>query len=361
VTIPTTRYLQWAHRFFGKVPFDLATSGIRPVNPDELPPLAVPSSAPREEQGELAAAIARFNAVPEADVVATLGTSHALWLVCASLLSPGDDVLIEHPCYEPLVRAAESSGARVRFFERAEARGYRLEPSVVAASLTDKTRLVIVTNLHNPSGRRAEDAELATLAALAHARGAYLLVDEVYAPFDALVDARGVFSTSARRLAPNVIAISSLTKCFGLGAERIGWILAPGEVAERARDALLTTLGALPAAHATCALRAFASIEQLAARTRGLLGEKRARVSAWAQSQPKLSWSEPPAGLYGFATVSLPGDLTPIIERAAHERGVLVSAGVFFGVPNGFRLSWTLDEALLDEGLERLGRVLEGL
>ncbi len=192
---------------------------------------------------------------------------------------------------------------------------------------------------------------------MAEARGAFLVVDEVYAAFDDFMDASGVFRGSARKLGPNVIAISSLTKGYGLGPDRIGWLLAPKDVVGRAGDALLASAGALPRSHTRVALAAFASLPALATRSRKLLAGKRGRVAEWVASRG-LSWSAPAAGLFGLVTMPERGDLTPLIEEAARDRHVLVAPGAFFGVPNGFRLSWSIEAHRLDEGLARLSEAL---
>src|SRR6185312_216889 len=91
--------------------------------------------------------IAHYNDVPVADVVPALGTSGAVFLAYAAMLSPGDEVLVEHPGYEPLTRAAEGLGAIVRTFERRAEDGFRVEPDLVAAAVTSRTRVIVVTNL----------------------------------------------------------------------------------------------------------------------------------------------------------------------------------------------------------------------
>jgi aspartate/methionine/tyrosine aminotransferase len=351
------RYLAWARRFYGKVPFDLATSGMPTVTAGELGQPEAPMDDPAGWDA-LRAAVARHNDVPEREALPALGTTHALWLAYASLLSAGDDVLIESPGYEPLRRIAEGVGARPVFFERPAASAYALDPDRVARAFTPRTRLVVVTNLHNPSGVRAPDATLHALARLAESRGAHLLVDEVYATFDALADASGVFRSSARKLAPNVVVASSLTKCYGLGPHRIGWLLAPADVVARAEDAVTSSLGHMPLSHAHLGVHAFARIGELSDRARRLLGRKRDVVARWMASRPDLAWSAPTEGLFGFAVSSRTGDLTTLIEAGAKEHGVLVAAGAFFGVPNAFRLSWSIAEDKLDDGLERLGKVL---
>jgi aspartate/methionine/tyrosine aminotransferase len=352
-----TRYLSWARRFYGQVRFDLATSGTTVVSRVELgaPPEAWMDDA--EAWLRLREAIARYNDVPPPEVVPALGTSHALWLAYAALANPGDDIVVEEPAYEPLLVAAEGVGARVVRFAREPRDGFGIDPDRIARALTPRTRLVAVTNLHNPSGVRAGDDALRATARLLDERGAFLLVDEVYAPFDDLVDAGGTFSGSARKLGPNVLAVGSLTKCYGLGPHRIGWLLAPGPVAARAEDAITGSCGILPLSHAYIGVHAFGRIPDLADRSRTLLSGKRSRVAAWV-AERGLGWSAPAAGLFGFVTVPGAADLTSSIETAARDRQVLVAPGAFFGIPSGFRLSWSAPSAVLEEGLGRLSECL---
>lgn len=352
-----TRYLLWARRFYGRVPFDLASSGMTNIALSEL---GVDGVALDDLAGweKLRAAIARANDVPAAQAVAALGTTHALWLAYSALVSPGDEVLVEQPAYEPLVRIAEGLGLRVRRFERAATQRFALDPDGVLAAVTNDTRVVVVTNLHNPSGARASDEALRAIAAGLARRGAWLMVDEVYAPFDALADESGVWRASARKLAPNVVVTGSLTKCYGLGNHRFGWVLGPEDVIARADDAITASCGMLPLAHANLGAAAFERVPFLAARARDLLRGKRERVETWFAAHPMLRWSAPGAGLFGVATIDGAGDLTDTIERATVDHGVLVAAGSFFDVPNGFRLSWSIAGDKLDEGLARLARAL---
>jgi aspartate/methionine/tyrosine aminotransferase len=360
-----TEYLRWVMRLHGTAEYDLATSGMRPVN---LAELGLPASLEDPSAWRtLRARIAAHNLVSLEEAVPTMGTTHALWTAYSALLSPGDEVLIEEPTYEPMWRIAEGVGARVVRFARPPEEGFALDPSRVAAAMTDRTRLVVIANLHNPGGVRASDEAIREVALIAAARGAHLLVDEVYAAFDALAapdpdgSGRASWRGSARLLGPNVVVASSLTKGYGLGAHRIGWVLAPPDVAARCDDALLSNLGHAPLAYPCFAVHAFDRLAALAERAREDLRGKRETVAAWVAARPELAWSAPTAGLFGFVTVTTRGrdeDLRPLLERGAREHGVLVAPGVFFGVPRGFRLAWALDRARLPGALERLGRVL---
>ena len=351
------RYIDWATKFYGKVDLDLASSGIPHAAWSEL-------GVPEPALDDLAAypafreAIAVYNDVPVTDVVPALGTSGGVFLAYAATLSPGDEILVEHPGYEPLTRTAEGLGVVVRTFERRAEDGFAIVPERVAAAVTPRTRLIVVTNLPNPTGVRTADATLRELAAIAEARSAYLLVDEVYAPFDDLPD-DGVFRSSARKLAPNVIAVSSLTKCYGLGMHRIGWVLGPAEVVARAEAAVIATCGHLPLAQAARGAVALANLGKLSRRARAILDGKRDIAARWAANLPNATWSAPTSGLFGLVQLADAQDLRPRIESWATDHGILVGAGSFFGVPNGFRLSWaTLPKDRFEAGLAKLSSLL---
>ncbi|MBX3204567.1 MAG: pyridoxal phosphate-dependent aminotransferase [Labilithrix sp.] len=354
-----TRYIAWAMQFYGQVPYDLATSGVPLVKWSELG-LPVPDIDDFGAYAALRGAIARHNDVPKAEVVPALGTSQALFLAYASVLSPGDELLVESPGYEPLTRAAEGLGATVRTFERRAEEGYRVVPERVAAAIGPRTRAIVVTSLHNPTGARVEDDTVRELAAIAEARGAYVIVDEVYAPFDDLPE-DGVFRRSARKIARNVIAVSSLTKCYGLGMYRVGWVLGAEEIAERAEAAALATFGHLPLAHASYGSAVLGAVGPLAARAKALLAGKREIAERWVASLPNAQWSAPRDGLFGLVTLPGRGDLLRSIEARARESGVLVGAGSFFGAPESFRLSWaSCDAARFAEGLRLLEPLVAG-
>lgn len=347
------RYLAWAIKHYPSAQYDLASSGIPAVTWSELG-LKAPDTDDRGAYEAFTRAIAKYNDVTPAEVTPALGTSHALFLAYAAILSPGDELLVEEPGYEPLTRAAEGLGATVRTFERRAEDGFRVVPARVAAAIGPRTRGIVVTTLHNPTGVGVDDQTLRELAAIADARGAYLIVDEVYAPLEDLPES-GVFTRSARKLAHNVIAVASLTKCYGLGLHRVGWVLGPEEVAQRALAASASTFGHLPLSHASYGAAAFGAIGPLAKRAKALLAGKQAVAEAWVSSLRNAQWSSPIAGLFGLVTLPGRGDLLPRIEARLRETGVLVCAGTFFGLPESFRLSWaTCDRERFAAGLRLL-------
>lgn len=349
--LPRIEYLSWAIETFPRARWDLATSGLPSISASELgAPADLGDPAALRS---FAAAVAERYGVPVAEVAPALGTSGAAWLVAASVLSGEPaEVLIEQPTYEPLLRVVEGFGARVTRVRRSPDEGWRLDPRRVADALTDSTRLVVVASPHNPTGVVTPDEDIAEIAAACAARGAWLLVDEVYRE---LVLPR----TTARSLGPNVLVVSSLTKCFGVGWARAGWALLPESLRGAAHTAEMHASGVLPTMCGAVGAHALARIDALATRAELLSQGKRAIVDAFLAEHPRLSWTPPPPrALFGF--VRAEGvDVKAGLARACAEHGLVAVDGSYFDEPSGFRLSWaSLPPHRLAEGLDLLARAL---
>ena len=125
-------------------------------------------------------AIAARYGVTSDMVVTAQGTSGANFLAFAALVKAGDDVLVERPGYDPLMGPPALLGANVTRFDRRFGDGYRIDPDAVRAALTPRTRLIVITNAHNPSGVVSSDADVDEVGRIAEKHGALVLVDEVY-------------------------------------------------------------------------------------------------------------------------------------------------------------------------------------
>lgn len=346
---PPISYLDFAQRWFGQVRYDLASSGLRPIPAAEL------GEAPADDytaRRRFAAAVARRYGVPAAEVAPCLGGSGALFVAFATLSGPGGRVLVEAPGYEPMWRVPEALGIAVDRFERLRDDGYALDPERVLAALRPDTRLVAITNPHNPTAALVGDDALRELAHALAPRGVGLLVDEAY-----LELARPAHS--ARHLGPNVVTCSSTTKCWGVPWARAGWLLMPEPEAREARRIEQHVCGTAPPASWAWGELALESVDALVARRERLQIGKRQLVESFVERHAALEWHAPhPASLYGWLRDRNGRDLLPLIEAGIAERGVIVSPGAFFGDPAAFRMSWTSDLETLGVGLLELARAL---
>ncbi len=350
-------YMAWMKRR-PTVEVDLMGSNLLPVGVDGLPGAreALELAGPNDE-GYLPmreAVAERYGADPECVVLAP-GASGANFLALGSLVRPGDEVLVEEPAYDPLVGAARFLGARVRRFRRRYEEDFAVVPEAVREALSPRTRVVVLTNLHNPTGVFTRPGTVAAVAAAAEEVGAWLLVDEVYLetlhppPPPAAVAVAG----------GRVVSTSSLTKAYGLSGLRAGWALAPPELAEamrRVRD-VVDGVGAFPAER--LAHLAFRHLDRLAERARGILLPNLERLQELVESRPELEWVPPAGGSVGFPRLRGRSDAEPFVRRLREEYGVGVVPGAFFGAPAHFRVAVGGDPGALARGLSRIARALE--
>src|SRR5262249_58548777 len=101
--------------------------------------------------------------------------SMANHLAMAAIIEPGDEVLIEHPAYGPILDVAYYLQASVRRFRRAEENGWAIDPAEVRRCVTPRTRLIVITNLHNPTSALTSEAVLREIGAIARSIGAPVL------------------------------------------------------------------------------------------------------------------------------------------------------------------------------------------
>ena len=350
-------YLEWAKLHSG-AKYNLATSGLDgfplaqlPVKIEDLE-ISIGGSygyPPLQER------LAKKNGAPVECIVAANGTSMANHLAMAALLDPGDEVLIEEPVYDPLLTVAEYLGANVRRFPRHFEEGFALDPHEVEKAITPRTRLVVVTNVHNPTGARATDAQLRAIGEIAKKNGAHVLVDEVY--LDACFDPA---ARSAFHLGENFIVTSSLTKAFGLSGLRCGWILAPAPLAERMWR-INDLYGVIPA-HVAELLSVIAldHLDKISDYARTRLQANRPILQRFLDSRRDLSAIRAENGTTAFPRLAS-GKVDALCRLLREKYETSVVPGHFFEMPSHFRIGIGGKTELLDEGLRRLGRALDEL
>ena len=348
-------YLEWA-KLRSSAKYNLATSGLDgfplaklPVKIEDLE-ISAPGSygyPPLQER------LAKRSGVPVECVVAATGTSMANHLSMAALLDPGDEVLIEQPAYEPLLTVAEYLGAKIRRFPRRFEASFQLDPREIERGMTPRTRLVVVTNLHNPTGARATDSTLKLIGEIAQSRGAYVLVDEVYL--------EACFDPAARTsfpLGPNFIVTSSLTKAFGLSGLRCGWIFAPAALAERMWR-LNDLFGVIPAHPAELlSVVALDHLSEITAYARSRLEANRPVLKRFLNARKDLIAIRPEAGTVAFPQFA-GGRVDALCQLLRDKYETSVVPGRFFEMPDHFRIGIGGTTELLEEGLKRLGLALD--
>jgi len=296
--------------------------------------------------------IAARYGVTVGQVVAADGASMANFLAMATLISPGDEVPVEHPTYELLLGAASFLGANIKRFERKAADAFRLDPAAVEAMVTPATRLIVLTNLHNPTSNLAGEAELVAIGEMAARVGAHVLIDEVY------LDTAG--HRISVRLGPQFVATNSLTKSYGLSGLRCGWILAEAELAERMWR--LNDLFGVNQAHQAerLACIAFDRIDEVIGDVPAMLQHNREIFNAFVARRNDLECA--PAAHWITAFPRWAGGDTQLLDD--HLRGrydASVVPGRWFEMPNHFRVGFGLPTGEFEEAVSRLEGGLDNL
>ncbi len=349
-------YMNWA-KTTSSAKFNLATSGVANLRLRDLPvsldDLEITDGGYGYEP--LMQAISARYRVSTDSIVTAAGTSFANHLAMAALVKPGDEVLFEHPAYEPMLATVRYLGADVKRFSRSFDVDFSIVPEEISRHVSPKTRLIVLTNLHNPTGVLVEQATLRQVGEIAHRAGARVLVDEVYI--------ETLFEKSPRtafHLGNEFVVTSSLTKAFGLSGLRCGWIFAEPKLAKRMW--LLNDLFAATPVHSgeRLSVLAMEQISEIAQRAKSLLDQNRELLNDFLDTREDLETVRP-----GFGTVMFPrvrnGTSVRLCELLREKYETSVVPGSFFEMPEHFRVGIAGDTEVLRGGLERLGSALDEL
>ena len=336
--------------------FNLATSGVKNFPFAELPvsleEFELSTSGAYGYEPLLHEISHRYEVAKE-NIVTSLGTSMANFLVFASLLERGDEILVEHPTYELLLSAAEFFRVNIKRFHRTFENGFQIDVRELEKKISNKTRLIILANLHNPSSVFIEENVLKQIGEIAKTVGARVLVDEVY--LDAMFEKK---PQTSFLLGNEFIVTNSLTKVYGLGGLRCGWIFAETELAQK----FWQFADLLYVNHAHIAERlsvaAFHHLEKIAERSRLLLNTNREIITRFFESQKNLDVIKPAFGTTYFPRLNN-GNIEQLCLLLREQYETTIVPGSFFEMPQHFRVGIGGETENLQEGLERLGKALK--
>ncbi len=346
-------YMEWVKTSTG-ARFNLANSGVKnyplsglPVDFESLV-LCGPGAYGYRP---LVEAIAAKCGVDPACVATTQGTSMANHLAMAAVLEPGDEAVIERPAYPLLPETAEYLGANVKYFDRPAPVNFAIDPDLLKRAITPKTRLIAITNLHNPSCAFADQATLRAIGEIARDAGARVLVDEVY--LDLLFENA---PPTAFKLGNEFMVTNSLTKVYGLSGLRCGWILAEPELIQkiyRLND-LFGVNNPYLTDQVSCV--ALANLDKIGQWSRELLDSNRALANEFLAATPELDCEPLEIGTVLFPKLDRPVDTFCKLLREGYE--TVVTPGHFFDAPERIRIGIGGETTILAEGLNRIHEVL---
>lgn len=296
----------------------------------------------------------------------TGGTSMANFMVFEALIAPGDEVVIEAPSY-PLLNDlatwklghwATAKRAQVHDIDRKPENNFEIDLNSLEQTVkaTTNLKLIVLTNLHNPSGCLTAPPIFKAVGEIARRKGAYVLVDEVY-----LDAARATEATTAALCGDEFIVTSSLNKVYGLGFLRAGWILAEPQLIQRLWS-LYDVVGVVPpTVNDRLVKAAWDRLPDFYNRSVQILDRNHELWEQFVAARRDVITPSCKFGTTAFPTLDGATEETIncletyLLDK--YETGIV--AGSWFRAPRHFRISLCCETEMLRSGLERLGKALD--
>lgn len=339
---------RWQSTWENRVRYNLSESGVHPLSIAELLELSggelsefaalrlVYSQSDGTDGLKHAIAALYPGATPE-HVTVTVGSAEANFIVCWTVIAPGDRVAIVTPTYMQIHGLAQNFGAAVAEIPLRPDRDWQPDPADIEAAIAPGTKLVVVTNPNNPTGQvLSGDARTAILDRV-RATGAWLLADEVYQG----AERHGPLTPSFWGTYERVLAVNGLSKAYGLPGLRIGWIVSPPEfkraVVQR-HD--YTVIGPSPASD-YLARRALTVRDRVLARTRGILNGNWPVLEGWLRRFNTLfDWIAPTCGAICMVRYRPELSALDLVEQIRARYGILLVPGDHFHLARHLRLGY---------------------
>jgi aspartate/methionine/tyrosine aminotransferase len=357
---------RWQSTYENRVEFNLSESGVHPLTLDELARLAGDAGIGATPLGygqsngsdELRARIAAFYDGARNDgIVVTNGGAEANFLAMWELVRPGDEIAVVVPTYMQTYGLAEIAGARVMEIPLREENRWQPDPSDIRRAVTDRTRVIVVTNPGNPTGSvLGSDARAAIIDAAA-STGAWILADEVYTG----AELDGAETTSFFGQYEKVIATGSLSKAYGLPGLRIGWAASDPATAQAlwARSDYTTISHGELTDHLACIALDPAVRPFLLERTRRIVRAGVDTLTRWMEEKGGFHWHPPDAGAICLVRYDAPVESDVLAERLRAGYGVLIVPGTHFGLGRYIRFGLGMPTDYFRAALDRVDAALK--
>ncbi len=293
------------------------------------------------------------------EVMVTSGGKMAIFLLAHAVLDPGDEVVIPKPYWVSYPEIVKLAGAVPVFPVGLEENDYKLSPEILAASISDKTRMVILNSPSNPSGVTYHPDELKALAAVLQDRDLIVISDEIYDQL--LYRGQQTMSYAAinDKTYAQTVTLNAASKTYSMTGWRLGYAGGPIEII-KAMKKLQTQSTSGAATFNQVALAAALIEQQSAVETMRLAFEQRGQhMHSRLSSLTGVRCSKPTGAFYCFPNVSgtysqlgVSGSIE-FSSKLLEQVGVAVVPGVAFGMDEHVRFSFATSMENIDEGLNR--------
>ena len=306
--------------------------------------------------------------VTAAQVLVTNGGKQAVYEAFATLLDPGDEVLLPAPYWTTYPEAVRLAGGVPVDVVTTEDQGYRVTVEQLEAARTDRTKVLLWCSPSNPTGAVASPDEVEAVGRWALEHGIWVVADEIY---EHLVygDAEHVsMPVAVPELAATCVVVNGVAKTYAMTGWRVGWLVGPVDVVQAATNLQSHATSNVSNVAQRAAVAALTGDLSAVAQMRSAFDRRRQTMVRMLDAIPGVTCPEPEGAFYCYPSVKgvlgkslrgrTPQTSAELAELVLDEVGVAVVPGEAFGTPGYFRLSYALGDADLEKGVGRLADLL---
>ena len=304
----------------------------------------------------------RLSYEPKTDVLVTVGGSEAIDACIRAVTCPGDEIIIPQPsyvCYEPIVRLA--GGTPVIIETRAET-DFKLTAEQLRASISPRTKALILPYPCNPTGAIMEREDLEEIAAVLRDTDIFVISDEIYSELT-FGDHSHVSIAEIDGMHERCVVVNGFSKTFSMTGWRLGYACGPAPIIKQVTKIHQFAIMCAPTTSQYAAIEALRTGDAAVAAMRDEYDMRR-RLIVNGFNKLGLTCREPLGAFYAFPCIRSTGlSSDEFCERLLYAERVAVVPGTAFGQGGeGFvRASYCYSTKHINEALTRIGRFLESL
>ena len=305
-------------------------------------------------------------------VLVTNGGKQAVYNTFATLLDPGDEVLLPAPYWTTYPEAILLAGGLPVEIPTTAAQGYKVTIAQLEAALTPRSKILLFVSPDNPTGAMHSPAEVAEIGQWAVEKGLWVVTDEIY---EHLVYGDAEFSSmpvAVPEIADRCVVVNGVAKTYAMTGWRVGWMIGPLDVITAASNLQSHATSNVSNVAQAAALAAVSGDLSAVATMRSAFDRRRKQMHSMLSAIPGVVCPEPLGAFYCFPDVSgvlgkplgkngtVVQSSAELATLALEEVSVAVVPGEAFGAPGHLRLSYALGDADLEKGVSRLVTLLGG-
>ncbi|MDA8291913.1 MAG: pyridoxal phosphate-dependent aminotransferase [Actinomycetota bacterium] len=323
---------------------------------------------------ELRAAVAakterdsRYSVAPS-QVLVTNGGKQAIANAFATLLDPGDEVLVPAPYWTTYPEAIALAGGVPVGIPTDASTGFQVGVEQLESAATDRTKAIVFVSPSNPSGAVYGREAIAAIGELALSRGWWVLTDEIYEHFVYGEAEQSSMPVLVPDLADRCVVVNGVAKTYAMTGWRVGWMIAPRDVVDAATNLQSHETSNVSNVAQRAALAAVSGDLEAAMRMRDAFDRRRRTIHAMLNDIPGVTCFEPQGAFYAFPSFEAilgreirgrrPTSTLELAEVVLDEAQVAFVPGEAFGAPGYARFSYALSDDDLVKGISRIGELL---